>query len=664
MKRAGYFFILAAISICFTSCLGTGNQVREKKPQDVRALVNRACFEVVVKKPVKDSLKYESELPWDLIDFSVRNDKFFPVGTAFAISENELLSACHVLQFMDDSANYAEYYIRDSAGEVFEIDQIVAFHSARDFVKFTVKGKKFQTWLKMRNAFELNESLFAVGNIYGQGIVAVPGTLLGTLPEQENGRWKFIKSSPPNDKGSSGGPLLDAKGDVIGIIVAKDDNFCYSLPVSEMKSIKENTGLYHRKFYYRFILFPEKTDAVPFDHEVALPAHYRDVKKQLHKSFNIHYQKNMARLFEDNKNNIFPNGESSLMALNDACNDIDLQVFYKDENDMKWYISDLEKETSALTDNGTIKYSKVGPTFFIDLDKPNSVSLNGLLTRPELAMDLILRGINIPRKFAGQEIRIVSFGKPYEKEEFVDSYGRKWQINLWQLEYSDQVGILISSPTPDGLVCMLQFVRYSQRDVWLLDLKKTADFIYIPYFGTLKQWAEYLEQRDFLYGSLLDTELTYKKDDSLLMSIEDVKIDIGDMPLNVNDRSELYVSFDFYPNSHKTIWGLRKVVYSEPQKDNYFMLYRYLKPHAKLPDSYIDEWENVVYKRHPFNGIPYSKEGRTNIGFLHPKYTSQSGDELNNSRYIFAVYFAREGNVKESEIEANSKVLKKGIQIN
>jgi len=57
-----------------------------------------------------------------------------------------------------------------------------------------------------------------VGNIYGQGIVTVPSSILGTLPESENGRWQYIKSSPPNGEGSSGGPLLDKDLNVIGII--------------------------------------------------------------------------------------------------------------------------------------------------------------------------------------------------------------------------------------------------------------------------------------------------------------------------------------------------------------------------------------------------------------------------------------------------------------
>ena len=134
MKRAICFLGLVAVSLLVGACPAPVKQTTVSDVNDLRGLINQACFEVVVKKPEKDSLVYETELPWDLIDFNIRNDKYFPVGTAFAISENELVSACHVLEFMDDSINYAEYFIRDSAGNVFPIDQIVSFHSARDFV--------------------------------------------------------------------------------------------------------------------------------------------------------------------------------------------------------------------------------------------------------------------------------------------------------------------------------------------------------------------------------------------------------------------------------------------------------------------------------------------------------------------------------------------------
>jgi hypothetical protein len=106
------------------------------------------------------------------------------------------------------------------------------------------------------------------------------------------------------------------------------------------------------------------------------------------------------------------------------------------------------------------------------------------------------------------------------------------------------------------------------------------------------------------------------------------------------------------------------VVYSEARKDNFFVLYRFLKPHAELPHSYLKEWESVVQRRHPYNGIPYTKEGRTNIGFVHPIHAMQDRIGFDKNQYVFTVYFAKEGNVQDTEIEKTLKTLQKGIQIN
>jgi len=479
MKRSVYLFLLSACAISILSCFSTGNQQINNDPKDIRAAISRSCYEVVVKKPVKDSLVYEKELPWDLIDYNIRNDKFHPLGTAFAISETELVTAAHVLYLKDDSTNYSDFYIRDAAGNVYQIDQILSFHNSKDFIKFTVKNKKFSSWFNIRESYDVNESIFAVGNIYGQGIVAVPGTLLGTLPERENGQWLYLKSSPPNDKGSSGGPLLDTSGNVIGIIVAKDDNFSYSLPIAEMVRMNKYTGIFHKQFRFGFVLFPERTGAISFDQEVKLPAYYKEVKKLINQELNAHYKKSMAKLFADNRAEIFPNGSSSLMALNNACNETDLQVLFKDNDDRKWYFSNLKKDVSSLGNNGKIQWANINATYYIDLVKPDDITFNELYKNPKNLMDLILQGINMPRNFAGQDIRVLSFGEPFYAEKFVDSYGRKWLAHQWLIEYSDEVGVLVSTPTPNGMVCLLRFVRSSQRDVWLYDLKKEANFVYI-----------------------------------------------------------------------------------------------------------------------------------------------------------------------------------------
>ena len=46
--------------------------------------ISEAVYEVVVLKPTKDSLQYEKPLPMDLMLYSIRTDKYYSVGTAFA----------------------------------------------------------------------------------------------------------------------------------------------------------------------------------------------------------------------------------------------------------------------------------------------------------------------------------------------------------------------------------------------------------------------------------------------------------------------------------------------------------------------------------------------------------------------------------------------------
>jgi len=59
--------------------------------------VREATFEVVVPKPAEDAVKYERPPPFELLPFTERNDKYWPLGTAFAISEDTFVTASHVL---------------------------------------------------------------------------------------------------------------------------------------------------------------------------------------------------------------------------------------------------------------------------------------------------------------------------------------------------------------------------------------------------------------------------------------------------------------------------------------------------------------------------------------------------------------------------------------
>jgi hypothetical protein len=403
--------------------------------------INAACFEVVVPRVEKDSLTYERQLPWELIPYNVRSDKFLPLGTAFAIAPDRFLTASHVLSLMDDTRLYAELSLRDKQGQVYPIS----------------------------------------GNIYGQGIVAVPSSILGTLPESENGLWQYIKSSPPNGEGSSGGPLLDKDLNVIGIITSKDDNFSYSLPVAEAQSSPAGKGIFHSRTTFRFSLIPGKSsEPMNFDLTMDLPMPLAQVRQIAHAAYVEHCRQGMDRFLGFYRKEYFPNGRSAAQALQDSCDSSGLQLLYKDKDDGKWYFSSLEKSTSSLPENAKLIRASVEGTIFLDLVKPDNITHARLYGDPKLVMDLILQGITIPRPFAGQEIRILSLGAPYGEEVYQDAYRRQWRFHYWQVEFSDEVAILLSTPTPDGLVASLRFCDHYDLESWRYDLKKIADLTSSP----------------------------------------------------------------------------------------------------------------------------------------------------------------------------------------
>ena len=63
-----------------------------------------------------DPLTYEKPLPLELLPFQERNDKYYSIGTAFAIGNNRYVTAAHVLQVGIDSL-WGEPALRDASGQ-------------------------------------------------------------------------------------------------------------------------------------------------------------------------------------------------------------------------------------------------------------------------------------------------------------------------------------------------------------------------------------------------------------------------------------------------------------------------------------------------------------------------------------------------------------------
>lgn len=644
----------------FTSCGSIPNSSTNQMDPETRKRVSEACYEIVVNKPEKDTLSYEKELPWDLIPYNIRNDKYYSIGTAFAVSPTELYTAFHVLDLKSDSQVYKDFYIRDKEGKVYEIDSIVSFDSHRDFIRFTVKDRKFTTYLNLRNSYAVGETVYAVGNAYGEGIVIRGGELIGTYPEEEEGRFNLLKSSSDVNFGNSGGPLVDSKGNVIGIVIQRKDNIAYSLPMMEAEKNK-GEGIFHVRHTYGFLLLPQKRLAKSFDYSTKLPQNYKEIKKEYKAAYEKEYIKAMEELFETQGKGLFPKGEESLIPLFDFADSFLLQVNYLNNDNNRWYMSNISYTETKIQNNGVVRVANPdNSVFFVDITRPDNIPLQELIKNQKAWLDLFLQGKNINRDFSNVKIRILSFGQPVETEAYIDTYERKWQIATWILDFSDEAVIACSTPTPEGISAVIFVCNTDEIELYKYDALKTLNNIQLSYYASLKNWKDFLALKEYLPQIFKKIDMTYTEQQRLAIKTPNISINLNNNIFPINDEIRLGINMGYLTKKGNVSWDIRRILIGEYQKDNYIELTNWVSPDPRLPKDYITFWENIVNEEHPYTMKPFVHNKTTQVASVIKKYYT-TPEEVHT---LYTLFLVKTGTVEEAKILEDYKKALLSIEIN
>jgi len=139
-------------------------------------------------------------------------------GTGFAVSSNGyIVTDFHVIQGNDT------VYVQNAAGESYKA-KVIYSDPATDVAVLKIKDTSFKALGAIPYAFkksetDIGENVFTVG-YPRDAMVFSPGFL--TASSGINGDTTQYQISTPVNFGNSGGPLLDNKGNLIGIIKAKD----------------------------------------------------------------------------------------------------------------------------------------------------------------------------------------------------------------------------------------------------------------------------------------------------------------------------------------------------------------------------------------------------------------------------------------------------------
>jgi hypothetical protein len=624
-------------------------------------MIQATTFEVVVKKPVSDSLKYEKPLPMELLPFAFRNDKYLSVGTAFAISPDQFVTAAHVLALGADS-QMKGFSLRDKGGNVYPIENILKYSSRRDFAVFTIKGQITKQFIPANTSPKLNEKVYAVGNAYGQGIVIRDGLYTSNTSEESEGAWQWIRFSAAASPGNSGGPLLDGDGKLIGIVQRKsqNENLNFALPIAEVLNAKDRLAVVDNKMVYRIDNMP-MTKISDYRHDVALPKTYDELNQELVRLVSKDNENLLSALLAENSKDIFPNGNGSHQLLYNSAYSTFFPAQVEMGSDGVWDAYKPKDITKAvLGDNGYVTTGKLGDSNYFHLRLPDNVSLKDVVEDSGKFMDLFLKGAGYTRTISSQSIKIVSMGKAQVEVDYIDTYHRKWSVKSWPIEFSDQTLVMMVLPVPDGLVGYLRIIGTGATEGNLLDMKSLADFVYISYYGTLPQWRNFLSIKNILPAAFADIQIDFEPGHEFRYQSKRLAFKYQSSLMKISNDSDLQLGFTFFLDAGKIVWGVSKIIVGEDKSSNFsFTIVRENKPPQDIGDNYLQYWEKLSNKRYPYDHTSYFEAGKTIIATV----LTAGGRTQPSDKVLYSVTHVVDGVTQQDVVASRLDSFSRGLEV-
>lgn len=595
--------------------------------------IQAATFEVVQAKPTVDPLSYEKPLPLDLLPYQERNDKYYSIGTAFAIGNHRYVTAGHVLLAGMNSL-WGPPQLRDATGHVYPIDKIEKFSMGRDFVVFTLAGDSGKAALETNPAPPLNSVVYAVGNALGTGVVIRDGLYTSDTPEEQDGLWKWMRFSAPASPGNSGGPLLDSRGKVIGIVLMKspNENLNYALPISQVLDAPEGHAVVDSKSVYQLDIFQALQNG-RWKADFALPLSLSDFYRDLQLSGDANSREQLQALLAKESSNLFPRGDGSTRLLVQQTQIYAFPTLIVRDSNGQWVRTGEVRRRAALDSNGYVDIGQAGHTLLLHIRRPDQTDATLFYHDAKARMDLLARVGVFQRVVAGEKIKITSLGKPSFEATYTDRWQRPWQVSTWPFPHLNHQVVTYTLPVPDGCVMMLRMAPAAQVSGHRLDLDELANFVYATYGGTLAQWTQYLQEAA-LPAAFKQIHLQIDYGRRFAYQSQRVTFSYTPAVQAILPDSVLNLGFRFLLDHGRPAWDVGYIgVWKTSTNDNQdeLTVQRQAMPPTGLDADMTSHWQTVSGRQYPYSGEARYENGTMNIGAVaSPK---AAGDVLYTAYY-------------------------------
>lgn len=589
---------LWACLICF------GNSARSATITELAALARESTFEVVLPKFEPSFVKYEMPLPLELLPFAERNDKFLSIGTAFAIAPDVFVSNAHVLMAGIGSP-LGKPHLRDEAGKAWRIDRVIKFSLHEDFVVFKASGATASRPLAPAEAAIVGAKVYAVGNALGEGVVLRDGLLTSMTPEDQDGRWKWLRFSAAASPGNSGGPLLDEEGRVIGVVTARSpgENLNYGLPIERVIQGSEKHASMDMRGSFRLPILRQQMVS-RFNATFPLPATWEDFTVHLQKANDKQHLEDQAALLEKHSAALPPRGRTAdLLSTLQRNTYLGLIAQQADDN---WGVSSAEQqEDIRLDEGGTLRMGSLPEAGTFAWMREGTDPGRSVHRDATLFMDTLLKGLRLPRMVGSQSIRITSLGAPASDSQFKDRFGRTWQLRDWSLGYMDIHVLVLALPTPSGYSGLLRMTDGIRRQNTVEALRLMADYMHVNYSGTAAEWQAFVAEKDLCPPWLRGLRFDMKSGVAVRLIGADVSVPSTILELDEESTLAIFMQYRASPDGKLQAAPFGINVWEDARGEKSSIgIYGQVEPDAMADREIRDRWRNMKSGQGEFSGVP------------------------------------------------------------
>lgn len=650
----------SALIVGFLVCVGIpGHTCAAGPTPELQRQARAATFELVVPKGSESGVTYSMPLPTELVPFVERNDRYWSIGSAFAVGPNEFVTAGHLLAAVVGRQG-GRPALRDSRGRVHAIDRILKYSMPEDFAVFSVQSAPddLRPFAPSESAL-VDDTVFAVGNALGEGIVIRDGLLTSRTPEARAGRWDWLRFSAATSPGNSGGPLLDAQGRVIGVVTAKSpgENLNFALPIERVAAGSRETAVLEAYAPFGLLILQDPV-LVDFRADFPLPADFEEFSRRFLQVSTDYYVTAESRLLAERADHLFPKGDRDEF-LAETYRRLEPTLLAQ-QADRRWGLLDTSADTErTLAGNGRV-WSTTDPRLTLfRIEYPTDATDVEAAGGSKAFMDWLLQGLRLQRYVGPQAVQITSLGAAASSETIRDRHRRAWRLQRWPVSFSDAHVIVLSMATPDGRVGMALQSDPKQLQPSLLQLRTLADYFFVSYTGSLRQWQAFLERRDQTADVFGSIRVSRDKTGALAFESPLFDVTLPATVLRVEDGSRLDLWMSYLKRGEGTEWlPVGVTVRTDETPSASLKIMRQAQPAAGVPRRLINRWEQMSGRREDFSG-QVRRDAARNEFWFRSVATPGTGD----GRVLYEVTYTMRELLMPRDLEARRDEVMRRIVI-